>query len=185
MRPVTLYIMSAGLSAFTAAQLALSPETSPLATLVFQPDSNHLTAQVRSDSPASSPCSAPHERSATRCIDVSQLSQISQTDSIRDAADAVHTGIEGFVAIAPIDLIERLGLFRARPYKTTLTILNATGQVVTKARTDSNGYFRLNLQPGTYTLSPDATGTVRAKPQIVIVSDAGFTTIEVIYSSGI
>jgi Carboxypeptidase regulatory-like domain len=96
------------------------------------------------------------------------------------------TGITGQVFLSPVHPVQRSGESNERPHQATISIINASNEVVTQVQTDAEGHFQVTLEPGTYTLRPESTG-VRplAKPQTVIVPGEGFISVQVRYDSGI
>lgn len=73
-----------------------------------------------------------------------------------------------------------------KPYPTTITVLDPAGQVVTQFTTDSEGHFRVLLQPGSYTLHPESSGKYpTASDQKVQVVSGEFLTVTITYDSGI
>ncbi len=98
------------------------------------------------------------------------------------------SGIEGHVLIGPAcPGPERVGNpCPDKPYQATLTVLNASGQVVTTIQSDVDGYFKVALEPGTYTLRPESPNVMpRAAEQSVTVTAGQFTQVKVNYDSGI
>ncbi len=73
-----------------------------------------------------------------------------------------------------------------KPYPTTVTVLDQSGQTVTTFTTDSDGRFRVALQPGTYTLHPASTGTFpTAVDQTIQVVSGQYLTVTIMYDSGL
>ena len=96
------------------------------------------------------------------------------------------SGIVGQVVIGPVRPLERVGTPNVQPYQTTIAILDASGQLVTTVQSDNNGSFRVSLPPGSYTLRPESPGRYpRASPQSVTVSAHDWTSVRVVYDSGI
>jgi len=72
-----------------------------------------------------------------------------------------------------------------KPYPTTVTILDQSGQTVTTFTTDSEGRFRVPLQPGTYILHPASTGMMPAAvDQTIQVVSGKYLTVTILYDSG-
>ena len=73
-----------------------------------------------------------------------------------------------------------------QPYQATVTVLDQNGNRVTQFQTDSQGRFRVLLNPGAYTLVPESPNTLPfASPQNVTVASKQFTPITITYDSGI
>jgi hypothetical protein len=65
-------------------------------------------------------------------------------------------------------------------------VLDAAGQVVSQFTTDSEGHFRVLLQPGSYTLHPESNGKYpTASDQKVQVASGQFLMVTITYDSGI
>lgn len=72
-----------------------------------------------------------------------------------------------------------------KPYPTTVTVLDQSGQTVTTFTTDSDGRFRVTLKPGTYTLHPASTGRLPvAVDQTIQVVSGQYLTVTIMYDSG-
>ena len=111
-------------------------------------------------------------------------------DKVDDAfgvnATNARSGIEGLVTLGPIKPAEQAGTVNRRPYETTVLVLDQQGQAVTRVRADAEGHFRVNLNPGTYTVKPELKGPYRRpKMQPVTVSEGSFTHVDIAVDSGI
>jgi hypothetical protein len=72
-----------------------------------------------------------------------------------------------------------------RPYQATLAILDANNREVTRFQTDTNGYFKTILEPGTYTIHPISQNMLpHAADQSVIVYPGQFTQVTVMFDTG-
>jgi hypothetical protein len=72
-----------------------------------------------------------------------------------------------------------------QPYQATITILKASDEVVARVQSDQQGYFRLELPPGTYVLRPESGAVMpRAPEQTVAVLPGQFTPVQIVYDSG-
>ncbi len=72
-----------------------------------------------------------------------------------------------------------------RPYQATISILDVNNKPVTQFQTDASGSFKLVLPPGTYTLHPESDKTLPyAADQSVIVNAGEFTTVTIVYDTG-
>jgi hypothetical protein len=100
--------------------------------------------------------------------------------------ESISSGIEGQVIIRPISPVERRGVTNFRPYSATMTVLDESGRPLTQFRSGEDGYFRVTLAPGTYTLRPESPDRYpRAAEQAVTVSEGEFTHVCITYDSGI
>jgi hypothetical protein len=71
------------------------------------------------------------------------------------------------------------------PWQGSLLVLNAQGQQVGEAQTDPDGYFKINLPPGAYTLRLQSGGPGRTAPAVQAVVQPGqFTVIDISLDSG-
>ncbi len=98
------------------------------------------------------------------------------------------SGIEGQVTLGPMcPGPVAIGDTRCQdqPYQATLTILGANNQEVSRFQTDPAGYFKLTLEPGTYTLHPESDKVLpRASDQTVVVIPNKYTQVTVMYDTG-
>jgi len=108
----------------------------------------------------------------------------------------LKSGIEGQVTIGP--LCPSVGPGRPcspneRPYQTTITVLSLHGRMLGEVETDTQGFFQMNLPPGTYILVPDVPETDPpggrtwpwAESVVVEVEPRQVTDVEIHYDSGI
>lgn len=103
----------------------------------------------------------------------------------------IATGVEGIVTIGPTCPVEKIPADPAcanKPYETTLviasTIMGRQGGVL--VRTDSKGYFSLEMTPGTYTLRAQSTAKIPNLAQILFTVTAGkLTSLNPVFDSGI
>ena len=99
------------------------------------------------------------------------------------------TGLQGTVTIAPTCPVERLGAPPCvAPLAATISVRSTTGREVTRFRSASDGTFKLNLAPGTYTLvgiSSGPAGMPRPIPVTVTVVDGQYAQVNVTFDSGI
>jgi hypothetical protein len=72
------------------------------------------------------------------------------------------------------------------PFKSGFNVLHA-GQIVARFESDSEGHFLVHLQPGTYTVSPDASAPLlaRADAHDVTVGPSGLTHVDLEFDTGI
>lgn len=97
-------------------------------------------------------------------------------------------GIEGTVTIGPTCPVQRLGdpSCDDRPYQGIIHVSGTNKNQVAKIQADINGKFKLELEPGNYTLEPQVFSVYpRASNQDVTVVAGAFTTVNIQYDSGI
>ena len=107
----------------------------------------------------------------------------------------LQSGIAGQVTISPLCPAVGPGTCPTNvgPYQTTITVLSGHGRVLDELETDAQGFFRLNLPPGTYILVPevpqtDPPGGITwpwAEPVLVEVKAREVTNVGIRYDSGI
>ncbi len=97
------------------------------------------------------------------------------------------SGVEGQVFIGPACPVMQVGQeCPDRPYQTTLTVNNSNGREIVKVQTDSEGRFKIPLEPGEYILRPESPNVMPfAAEQNFTVVSGRFTQITVTYDSGI
>ena len=97
------------------------------------------------------------------------------------------SGIEGQVFIGPNCPVVQVGQeCPDQPYQATLTVNNSNGRKIVKVQTDTDGHFKIPLEPGEYILHPESPNVMPfAAEQIVVVKAGKFTQITVNYDSGI
>jgi hypothetical protein len=71
-----------------------------------------------------------------------------------------------------------------RPYSGTIDITDGRGKTTT-IRSASDGRFSASLDPGTYRISSGGAGFPIVKPFDVVVRAHAYTTITVMFDSGI
>ncbi len=72
-----------------------------------------------------------------------------------------------------------------KPYQATITILDNNNNQVSKFQTDSVGYFKIELAPGTYILHPESTQTLpHANDLSIVVMENQFTQVSIMYDTG-
>lgn len=73
-----------------------------------------------------------------------------------------------------------------QPYQAWVNIRDAAGGLVTRVRTDTDGRFRVGLEPGRYTLDPESGDPFPvASQQDVEVVAGSFTDVVVSFDTGI
>lgn len=104
------------------------------------------------------------------------------------APTPTDSGIEGHITIGPTCPVMQIGNpCPDRPYQATLTVLTSISKhKVTQFRTDSNGYFRVALSPGEYTLHPESPNVMPHAADVPFAVEAHqFTRVDIVYDSGI
>lgn len=97
-----------------------------------------------------------------------------------------ESGIEGFVTIGPSCAVIKIDTpCPDSPMQATLSVLDAQGSEVAQVQSDVQGYFKVTLPPGAYTLQPQANKIQRAPEQAVTVAAGQFISVTVQYDSGI
>jgi len=97
------------------------------------------------------------------------------------------SGIEGQVLIGPMCPVVQQGQeCPDQPYQATLTVTDRNGLQITQFQTDEQGRFSIPLVPGEYILHPESpNGIPFAGDQSFIVETGGYTSIIVLYDSGV
>ena len=97
------------------------------------------------------------------------------------------SGVEGQVFIGPVCPVVQEGQeCPDQPYQATLTVNSLGGERIAQVQTDTEGRFKLPLQPGEYILHPESPNVLpSAADQTFIVQAGVFTQIIVNYDSGI
>jgi hypothetical protein len=100
------------------------------------------------------------------------------------------SGIEGTVMIGPSCPVQRINdpSCDDRPYQGVIHVNTTNGIWVTKFKADERGIFRIELEPGNYTLEPQTPKEgflPRASSQDVAVISGAFTTVSIQYDSGL
>ncbi len=95
--------------------------------------------------------------------------------------------MEGHVTIGPTCPVENISdPCPDKPYQATLTVLNPQGKKVIQFKTDANGFYRADLEPGSYIMHPESPNVMpHAAEQPFTVQADQFTTLDISYDSGI
>ena len=116
------------------------------------------------------------------------LSSCTQGNPV-NTTQTYSTGIEGHVTMGPTcPGPVRLGATECQdqPYQANISILDSKNTQITQFQTDSNGYFKISLEPGTYILHPQSGNPLPiAADQSVVVLDGLFTQVSIVYDTGI
>jgi hypothetical protein len=99
------------------------------------------------------------------------------------------SGIEGYVTQGPMcpGPVPVNGSTECadQPYQATITILDSGSNEVARIQSDTAGYFKLTLAPGTYTLHPISEKVLpHASDQQVTVIAGEYTQVNVMYDTG-
>jgi hypothetical protein len=98
---------------------------------------------------------------------------------------AYDSGIQGIVTYGPTCPVQRAGgPSCVRRYSAEIVVHQGANVVIT-FRSNSDGTFRVALQVGTYTLESAHSGLPFLKPLDVVVRPHAFTTVDVMFDSGI
>ena len=99
------------------------------------------------------------------------------------------TGIQGTVEVGPTCPVERINSpCPPHPVAATVLVRDGTGAEVTRFRSGSDGRFKVDLAPGSYSLVGLALGSSflpRPIPISVTVTSGSYTAVNVEYDSGI
>jgi hypothetical protein len=98
------------------------------------------------------------------------------------------SGIEGTVMIGPSCPVQRLNdpNCNDRPYQGVIHVTGGDKTQVAQFQADANGKFKLELEPGNYTLKPQTMNLIaRASDQDVTVAAGTFATVSIRYDSGL
>ena len=100
----------------------------------------------------------------------------------------VSSGIEGHVTKGPTcPGPVRIGATdcQDQPFQANITILDEKDNLITQFQTDSVGYFKLSLNPGTYIIHPESGKPLpTAADQTVVVVGGQFTQVTIPYDTG-
>jgi hypothetical protein len=97
------------------------------------------------------------------------------------------SGIEGVILMGPACPVEQENVpCPDYPVEATLAVLDAAEATLAEIKSDVQGYFRIELPPGTYTLQPKPLNAIqRGAPQSVTVTAGQFISVTVTYDSGL
>ncbi len=100
------------------------------------------------------------------------------------------SGIEGTVTIGPTCPVQNVNDSNCadRPYKGLIHVMGANKAYVTQFQANAQGNFKIELEPGTYTIDPQSpmdNVLPRANPQDVTVVSGTFTIVNIQYDSEI
>lgn len=99
------------------------------------------------------------------------------------------TGINGQITLGPTTPVCRVGVPCSRPISATLAITDVAGRAIVPVTSGTDGRFRVDLPPGTYTLTPlpMQAGALypRAMPVTVAVTAGAYVQADVRYDTGL
>jgi hypothetical protein len=102
---------------------------------------------------------------------------------------APDSGVSGIVLIGPMCPVVQEGVpCPDRPFRATITVRAAGGEVVATARSAGNGRFRVGLAPGRYVLEAaprDGVALPFAAPVAVRVRPHAYVRVTIAFDSGI
>lgn len=106
------------------------------------------------------------------------------------AGEHPDSGVTGQVFIGPTCPHIRPGFdCPDQPFQTSITVLTLHGRIVRQLTTDAQGRFQVSLKPGRYLLVPalpnGPRGLPSAQPTEVTVARHIYTTVTIIYDSGL
>jgi len=105
------------------------------------------------------------------------------------ATPAPASGVQGVIVLWPTCPVERIGHPCEKPVAATVDIETSAGHVLMHCKSDASGKFRIALAPGSYVLRPEplrpGSGLPRPVPQPVVVLKGLFTTVRLVYDTGI
>jgi hypothetical protein len=98
-----------------------------------------------------------------------------------------NSGIEGQVLIGPVcPAYKDDETCENEPYQATISVLDKSEQLIKRFNTNEEGFFQVNLEPGTYILRPESPGQLpRADKQVITVIQGEYLTVNITYDSGI
>ena len=107
------------------------------------------------------------------------------TCSIKPTAGT--SGIEGQAFVGPnCPVVQQGQPCPNKPYQATITINDPENRMVAQVHTDSEGRFKIPLEPGEYILHPESPNMLPfAKDQTFTVETDKFTQVTITYDSGI
>ena len=98
-----------------------------------------------------------------------------------------NSGVEGQVFIGPMCPVVQVGQeCPDQPYQATLTVNSLDGRRLAQVQTDTEGRFKIPLEPGEYILHPESPNVMPLAPEQSFNVEAGrFNQLRVNYDSGI
>jgi hypothetical protein len=101
--------------------------------------------------------------------------------------DTAPQGVEGRVSIGPqCPVLPADGSCPDLAYAAVLDLLEASGDVVGRVRSDTEGRFRVGLQPGQYRIVPrNGDPFPHASPLDITVEPGRWLEIDIVFDTGI
>ena len=96
-------------------------------------------------------------------------------------------GIEGRVLLGPMCPVAQVdNPCPDQPYQAWIDIADAGGKHVTRIQSDTEGSFRVGLEPGSYVMHPESGNPLpRASDQQVDVATGVYTAVTIAFDTGI
>jgi hypothetical protein len=111
-------------------------------------------------------------------------------DIINVDSTALHVGIAGDVRKSPISPVDLPGVENSAPLPGAhITIRRVPADLIGQVVSDSGGRFFVDLDPGTYTLTPESFGSnpfpTPPDQQQIVVPQNGIVSVRIDYDTGI
>ncbi len=102
----------------------------------------------------------------------------------------LNSGVRATVTLGPTCPVMRIDVpdqCQDKPYSTNFVVKIASTNIeVAKVKSNDNGYFEIKLIPGKYLIVPESDRMLpRAEPVTVDVKDNEFTSVNIVFDSGI
>lgn len=111
------------------------------------------------------------------------------TPASTDTPTPTDSGVQGQAVQGPIcPVVRKDEECPDSPYQALLTVRSPEGREIVQVQADEQGYFYIPLPPGSYVLhpeSPEDSPFPYADEQTFVVYPGQFTTIMVLYDTGI
>ena len=99
------------------------------------------------------------------------------------------SGVQGIVLVSPTCPVERLNSpCPPRPIAVTIVVDDSQGTEVARGQSGGDGRFKIDVRPGTYTLSGlnvNHSPLPRPIPKTITVAQGSYTNVTLEYDSGI
>ena len=117
------------------------------------------------------------------------LSTYAVLDHLVGAVQTTDSGVQGTVWIGPVSPVQKEGDPNEKPYPDArILVKDAAGKTVATIVSGKDGSYRVALDPGTYTISPqspEGSPLPRGTDATVVVVQGVFTPLDLHYDSGI
>lgn len=104
-----------------------------------------------------------------------------------DTGPSQLTGLTGVVVRGPVTPVCRVDVSCDAPFSAGFSA-ERDGRMVARFRSDTDGRFTVWLDPGAYTIIPDADAPViapRSQSKRVTVGESGLTEVRLVFDTGI